>query len=107
MNIAKIREFLRKILIWLKAKLWAEGGLAGSHWNRLLVITVIYSLYAILKKNGWWFKKSVKGKHIFLTGAGSGLGRAVAIKMARLGAKLTLVDINEKTVEQTKRMIKA
>ena len=73
----------------------------------MLVIFVLYSLYAILKKNGWWFKKSVKGKHIFLTGGGSGLGRAVAIKMARLGAKLTLVDINEKTVEQTKRMIKA
>ena len=67
----------------------------------------LYSLYAVLKKNGRLFKKSVRGKHIFLTGAGSGLGRNVAIEMALLGAKLTLVDINEVTVIETKEIIES
>jgi all-trans-retinol dehydrogenase (NAD+) len=38
-------------------------------------------------------KKSIKGNHIFITGAGSGLGRLVAIRLAKLGAKLTLSDL--------------
>lgn len=52
-------------------------------------------------------KKSVRGKHIFLTGAGSGLGRLLAIRLVKRGAHLSIVDINEKTINQTKRMIKS
>lgn len=44
---------------------------------------------------------------MFLTGAASGLGRLVAIRLGRLGAKLTIVDIDEKGAQQTQRMIKA
>ena len=42
---------------------------------------------------------------MFLTGAGSGLGRLLAIKLAKKGAKLSLVDINYKALEVTKRQI--
>jgi all-trans-retinol dehydrogenase (NAD+) len=45
-----------------------------------------------------WLKKSVKGNHVFLTGAGQGLGRLLAIRLAKLGAKLSLTDINDTTL---------
>ena len=52
-------------------------------------------------------KKNIRGKHVFLTGAGSGLGRLLAIRMVKKGTNLTIIDVNEKTIQQTKRMIKS
>jgi len=49
----------------------------------------------------------VKGKHVFITGAGSGLGRSLAQKFAKKGAKLTLSDVNVEGLEETKRIIKS
>ena len=64
-------------------------------------------MYTWIKNNGWLPKKTIKSKHIFLTGGGSGLGRLVAIRLAKLGANLSLVDLNFPGLEETKRMIKA
>ena len=58
-----------------------------------------------MKERGWWFKKSLKNKHVFLTGAGSGLGRRMAIQFALNGCKLTISDIDLKSVEETKNII--
>ncbi|KMS58260.1 SDR family NAD(P)-dependent oxidoreductase [Sphingobium cupriresistens] len=44
---------------------------------------------------------SVTGKSIIVTGAGSGMGRACAIEMARQGGKVFAVDINLQAVEET------
>jgi NADPH:quinone reductase-like Zn-dependent oxidoreductase len=55
---------------------------------------VIYALYAFAKNHGWLKKKSVRGEHVFLTGAGSGLGRYMAIELAKLGSNLSISDIN-------------
>ena len=41
-------------------------------------------------------------KVIIITGAGSGLGRAAAIRCAQDGAQLTLVDVNAEGLEETK-----
>lgn len=38
---------------------------------------------------------------VFITGAGSGIGRATSIKLATLGASLYLTDINSSSLEQT------
>ena len=54
-----------------------------------------YVAYILARENGLLPKKNVKGKHIFITGAGSGLGRGMALKFASLGASLTLSDINQ------------
>ena len=62
--------------------------------------------YTFAKDSGWLPKKDVRGKHIFLTGAGSGIGQLMAISFAKLGAKLTLADINEKGLQSTKDQIK-
>ena len=51
--------------------------------------------------------KSLKDKVVVITGAGSGIGRALAVDIARRGGLLALSDVNEEnlaeTVELTKR----
>jgi all-trans-retinol dehydrogenase (NAD+) len=60
-----------------------------------------------MKERGWLPKKNLAGQHVFLTGAGSGLGRLVAIRLAQYKCKLSLSDLNEASVIETKNMIKA
>ncbi len=45
------------------------------------------------------------GKVTIVTGAGSGIGRASAIRFAEEGARVTCVDINRESVEETARTI--
>lgn len=40
------------------------------------------------------FKKSLAKDHVFLTGAGSGIGRLMAIRLGKMGCKLSLSDVN-------------
>lgn len=42
---------------------------------------------------------------VIITGAGSGLGEAAALQIAKEGAKLTLVDLNKEGLEKTKAKI--
>jgi all-trans-retinol dehydrogenase (NAD+) len=46
-----------------------------------------------------WPQKSVEGEICLITGAGSGLGRLLALKMAEGGAKVAMLDINETGVK--------
>jgi NAD(P)-dependent dehydrogenase (short-subunit alcohol dehydrogenase family) len=48
---------------------------------------------------------SLDHKVAIVTGASSGIGRAIAFIMAREGAKLVLADVNEKSGQETQRMI--
>ncbi|XP_004697833.1 epidermal retinol dehydrogenase 2 [Echinops telfairi] len=58
-------------------------------------------VYMIIPKR----KKSVAGEIVLITGAGSGLGRQLAIKFARLGAILVLWDINKEGNMETSRQV--
>ena len=49
----------------------------------------------------------MKDRIAVVTGAGSGIGRAIAIQMAREGAKVGVNDINQKTIEQTLEALRA
>ncbi len=48
---------------------------------------------------------SLEGKAVMVTGAASGIGRAAAIQCAEMGAKVVLVDLNEKGLQETKELI--
>jgi NADP-dependent 3-hydroxy acid dehydrogenase YdfG len=54
----------------------------------------MWASFILARERGWLPKKSVKGKHIFITGAGSGLGRDMAIRFSILGANLSISEIN-------------
>ncbi len=44
---------------------------------------------------------SLKGKSVLVTGASSGIGRAIAVKCSEMGAELSLVGRNQKKLEET------
>ena len=44
-------------------------------------------------------------KVVIITGGGSGLGQETALRLAKEGAKLSLVDLNEKGLEETKAKV--
>src|ERR1043165_6930325 len=48
--------------------------------------------------------KSLERKVAAITGAGSGIGRALALELARSGAEVALADINERTAAETAEM---
>jgi NAD(P)-dependent dehydrogenase (short-subunit alcohol dehydrogenase family) len=48
----------------------------------------------------------VEGKSVLVTGAGGGLGRAVAMQLAQRGAKLALTDSNKDSLAQTIELIR-
>lgn len=45
--------------------------------------------------------KSVRGEIVLVTGAGSGIGKRTAKRLAKLGAKLVLVDVDKNANETT------
>jgi NAD(P)-dependent dehydrogenase (short-subunit alcohol dehydrogenase family) len=47
------------------------------------------------------------GKVIVVTGAGSGMGREVALELLRRGARVAAADVNETTLRETARLAKA
>lgn len=49
-------------------------------------------------------RKNVAGEVVLITGAGSGLGRLLALQFARLGSVLVLWDVNKETNEETRQI---
>jgi len=49
---------------------------------KIMLLIAGYSAYINARNNGWLPKKSLKDDHVFITGAGSGIGRLMAIKLA-------------------------
>ncbi|KAK8758092.1 hypothetical protein V5799_004277 [Amblyomma americanum] len=62
-------------------------GIAG----RCVVSVLVYLLRLAVPGS----RKSLRDKHVLVTGAGHGLGREIALRCADLGAKLILLDINK------------
>lgn len=48
---------------------------------------------------GYAKRRRLEGKVAMVTGAGSGIGRAAAIRMAEEGARVCLVDLKEQNSE--------
>ncbi|NWV89783.1 RDHE2 dehydrogenase, partial [Machaerirhynchus nigripectus] len=71
---------------------------------------IVLSAYYILESLVFFIvprrKKNVSGEIVLITGAGSGIGRLLAIKFASLGATLVLWDINQEGLNYTVRLAK-
>ena len=50
--------------------------------------------------------KDFKDKVAVITGAGSGIGRYLAVLLAKYGAHVAICDINEKTLNETSEMLR-
>ncbi len=50
-------------------------------------------------------KENIWGSTALVTGAAMGMGRLLSIKLAKMGAKLVLVDINPEKLEETKKAV--
>ncbi len=48
---------------------------------------------------------SLENKRVLVTGAGSGIGRNIAVEASKLGATLILVDINQEALNETKSLL--
>ncbi|MBT2657648.1 SDR family oxidoreductase [Bacillus sp. ISL-18] len=53
----------------------------------------------------YYVEKLLQNQVAFVTGAGSGIGRAAAIKLAQNGGKIALVDLHKENVEEVKQQI--
>ncbi|XP_022101490.1 epidermal retinol dehydrogenase 2-like [Acanthaster planci] len=79
-----------------------------------IVIDVLWMTIKVLTLLVWsWIKwllpsrpKSLDGETVLMTGAGSGIGRLMAVRFALKGCNLVLWDINQKGNEETAKMIK-
>lgn len=54
-----------------------------------------------------WYAKDVSNDIVLVTGAGSGLGRQIALEYARLNSSLVLWDISAEGLNETKRLAEA
>ncbi|MGP3708731.1 SDR family NAD(P)-dependent oxidoreductase [Gordonia paraffinivorans] len=51
--------------------------------------------------------KDFRGKVVVITGAGSGMGRDIAVKLAKEGARLAISDVTPDGLAETERLVKA
>src|SRR5258708_21486437 len=49
--------------------------------------------------------REIRGAVAVVTGAGSGIGRALAVELAARGAQLALADVNATGLEETRRLL--
>lgn len=99
--LSMIRLILRMAKRFLKYLLSAETWRQKRTWIGALIL--LRGAYIAMHEYGMSpFKKSVKDDHVFLTGAGAGIGRLMAVKLGQLGCKLSISDVNMAGLEETK-----
>ncbi|XP_050682315.1 short-chain dehydrogenase/reductase family 16C member 6 [Leptidea sinapis] len=77
------------------------------------VLFLLLSCYYLLESLFWTLvpnalrpMKSLEGDVVLVTGGGGGVGRQLAVKLARLGAKVVIWDVNEQSLRKTSDTVK-
>lgn len=76
-------------------RIWCLNSAIYSRINFLSLFSCVFFLQDWYYRIAGYPTKSLKGELVLITGAGGGLGRLLAIRMTRLGAKLILWDISK------------
>ena len=68
---------------------------------------VYYLIWAVVKQfvPYKYRSKKIDGEIVLITGAGSGLGKLMALKLAKQRARLVLIDVNKEANEETAKEI--
>lgn len=61
----------------------------------LVIKTTLEAIYRLIVPYKYR-SKSIRGQTILITGAGAGIGRLMAKRFAKLGARMILVDVDER-----------
>ena len=72
----------------------------------VLILSIYYPLEAFVKLFLPARRKNVVGEIVLITGAGSGIGRLMALEFCTMGVILVLWDINEDGNKETARLAK-
>ncbi len=70
-----------------------------------LLLLFLWSLYNVFKSQGWLSKKRIRGQHVFVTGGGMGIGKQMALLLAKQGCRISIADINLEAAESVVREI--
>ncbi|XP_029930825.1 epidermal retinol dehydrogenase 2 isoform X2 [Myripristis murdjan] len=73
---------------------------------QVLILSLWYNIEAFFRFFIPAKRKNVAGEVVLITGAGSGIGRLMALEFAGLGTVLVLWDINQEGIKETARLAK-
>lgn len=70
-----------------------------------LLYYVLESIVLAFVPKSWRFK-DITGENVLITGAGSGIGRLLAIRFANKGARVIIWDLNLEAAKETAKIVK-
>lgn len=76
--------------------------------KKFWIISAVAARCAYLAMNEYGLnplKKSLQDDHVFLTGAGRGVGRLIALRMGKLGCKMSISNTNPELLQETKNLL--
>lgn len=88
----RFKFFLKQLYIFTRIIIYMLFEYAGNLWDIFMLIDC---------------KKDISGQVVLVTGGANGLGREVAIRLAKLNCKIAIADLNQAEAEATAKFIES